>query len=240
MTKRIRSYVSSIEGRWGRTYFIKDDEYVGKSLKNYGEYNPDETEFLLNLAYSYGGTVLDIGANIGVMSQALAREGFDVIAFEPQKAVFDILKLNCPMIPCYNVALGATNGKTNMPKVEYHKHGNFGGISCGSGEIEVELRTLDSFKFTNIGVIKLDVEGFEEQVLRGAMGTIRDSLPVIYLEADRADKIASLKAFIQSIEYSWEPHQPLLYREKNFFDKKVNVWAPMNYASHNVLCRPIL
>ena len=238
---KIKSYVSSVDGRWGKCYYIKDDEYVGKSLKNYGEYNPDETEFILALAAERGGLILDIGANIGTITQALVHNGYHVAAFEPQKALFDILELNAgDRADLYNVALGEKAGTTRMPKVQYHVRGNFGGISCGSGEIEVPLRTLDSYQFNNVGLIKLDVEGFEEYVLRGGLNTILDSKPWIYLEADRAEKIPYLKHYVTEVlKYSWVEHQPTLYRENNYFGKKVNVWAPMNFASHNVLCKPL-
>ena len=236
---KIRSYVASVEGRWGTCYYIKDDEYVGRSIKNYGEYNPDETEFLLALAAERPDSlVLDIGANIGVMAQALKASGYRVEAFEPQKAVYDILCLNFNGA-AHNCALGASAGTAYMPKQVYHARGNFGGCSLGSGDVAVEVRTLDSFEYADIGVIKLDVEGFEEQVLRGGVETIAHCRPLIYLEADRVEKIPALKAYVAELGYSWEEHKPLLYRHENYFSKHVNVWAPMNYASHNVLCRPL-
>ena len=61
---------STKQTRWGQTHYFDSDLFVGASIHHYGEYNPDETEKILELAVP-GKLVLDIGANIGVISQAL-------------------------------------------------------------------------------------------------------------------------------------------------------------------------
>ena len=87
-------------------------------------------------------------------------------------------------------------------------------------------------------VIKIDVEGFEENVLKGAENTIKKYKPTMYIEDDRVEKSLSLRTYIKSLGYSIEEHKPPLYRANNFFGKKINVWN-MNYVSHNIICRPI-
>ena len=239
----MKKYVKSVEGRWGTCYYIKDDEYVGKSIKNYGEYNPDETEAILALAHSVGKDklILDIGANIGTITQALLTEGFSVETFEPQKEVFDILVANCKGSKNHNVAVGGYCGEVIVPRVDYHKRFNFGSIGVsteGEGD-KVLLVTVDSITFDKpIGLMKIDVEGFEEQVLRGAHGTIMKDRPKIYLEADRKDTLDSLANYLYDVlHYDFREHRPTLYREKNFFNKKKNVWDK-NYASYNWECVP--
>ena len=49
---------------------------------------------------------------------------------------------------------------------------------------EVEARTLDSFNFSNIGVIKIDVEGHEEAVLEGRRDTLRRTQPALIIESE--------------------------------------------------------
>lgn len=229
----------TVEGRWGPVTYFSKDEYVGKSLRYYGEYNPDETEMILSLAQP-GRLCLDIGANCGVMAQALEFMGFECVAFEPQPLVAEVCKKNIGGV-VYNYALGSEPAVAKMPKLRYEDSNNIGGMSIGSasiyGTIDVEVRTLDSFHFENVGFIKLDVEGFEEQVLIGGRETILRDKPVLYVEDDRVQKSASLRKYIESLGYTITEHKPPLYRPENFFNYRNNVWGRM-YASHNLICKP--
>lgn len=242
------------QGRWGEVTFFAKDEYVGRSLYNYGEYNPDETEKILELATIKNGVCLDIGANCGVITQALICDGFIVKAFEPQPEVFKVLEMNIAhsnkfcgyddsLTNAYNCGLGAENTMAVMPKVHYSEKGNFGGMSIGSrslmGTINVLVQTLDSFNFKHIGFIKLDVEGYELQVLQGGTKTILRDKPIMYIEDDRSEKSWELREYIKQLGYSIEEHKPTLYREKNFFGLKKNIWTPHNFASHNLICIPL-
>lgn len=234
--------INTKESRWGPcSYFLKD-EYVGRSIHNYGEYGPDETEKILELAPK-DKLCLDIGANIGVISMALVANGYKVAAFEPQPEVFKLLKKNVGFdADVHNTALGMDTGFVDMPKVYYSAKGNFGGLGIGTkslyGSYQVPIATLDSFGFSNVGFIKIDVEGFEEMVLRGGFETIMRDRPIMYIEDDRMEKRATLREYIKELGYTYTSHQPTLYRENNFFGLKKNIWAPMNYASHNLICLP--
>lgn len=246
----------SVEGRWGKCKFLSKDEYVGRSMYYYGEYNPDETEMILDLAFTdqdLENTVcLDIGANIGVISQALLATGAIVHAFEPQPELFKLLNENCAnaapidtynssRYTIYNTAVGAEEGAASMPKVHYSSKGNFGGLGIGTpsiyGNINVSVITIDSLGLEKVDFIKIDVEGYEYEVLCGMENTIQMYMPIMYIEDDRGDKSRALRQKIMSMGYEIEEHQPTLYRENNFFGLKKNVWDK-NYASHNLICRP--
>ncbi len=232
-----------VNGRWGKCKFLAKDSYVGRSMYYYGEYGPDETEKILTLA---SGVCLDIGANIGVISQALLANGFKVTAFEPQPEIFGLLEENCANVGgdflVHNVAVGAMGGVAEMPKVHYSSKGNFGGLGIGSksiyGNITVPIATIDSYQFTEVGFIKLDVEGYELEVLQGAQKTINRCKPTMYIEDDRAEKSNALRKYITGLGYNIESHTPTLYREENFFELKRNVWDK-NYASYNLICTPV-
>ena len=233
--------INTKKSRWGDcTYFLKD-EYVGRSIHNYGEYGPDETEKILSLAMP-GKLCLDIGANIGVISMALLASGHSVIAFEPQPEVYKLLQKNMGGYgQCYNTALGSDAGMVNMPKVHYSSKGNFGGLGIGMasiyGSYEVPVVTLDSFELSDVGFIKIDVEGYEYDVLCGASELIARDKPIMYIEDDRIPKRTKLRDMIKSLGYTYTTHQPTLYREDNFFGLKKNIWD-RNYASHNLICMP--
>lgn len=237
----------SVDGRWGRATYFAKDEYVGKSLHYYGEYNPDETEKILSLARP-GRTCLDIGANIGVISQALDVNGFHVIAFEPQPEVYKVLQMNFSG-EAHMCAVGASKGTVEMPKMHYSEKGNFGGVSVNTkslyGSYKVPLVSIDFMldpteaickeELVDVGFMKIDVEGFELEVLKGSVDTIRRCRPILYIEDDRTDKSRALRSFIYELGYDIEEHKPALYREENFFGLKRNVWDK-NYASHNLIC----
>jgi len=231
----------SVNGRYGVCKFLAKDEYVGRSMYYYGEYNPDETEKILSLAK---GVCLDIGANIGVISQALLANGFRVHAFEPQPVLAELLAENMRNaggeFTWHNTAVGSETGNVLMPKVQYSSKGNFGGLGIGDtsiyGSITVPIVTIDSFNF-NVGFMKIDVEGYELEVLIGATETISRCKPIMYIEDDRSTKSNELRAYIDSLGYTIEEHKPTLYREENFFGLKKNVWD-RNYASHNLICMP--
>lgn len=230
-------------GRWGPCKFMAKDEYVGRSMYYYGEYNPDETETILSLA---SGTCLDIGANIGVISQALLYAGHRVHAFEPQPEIYKLLVENMNSVggefTHHNAAVGDRAGTAHMPKVHYSAKGNFGGLGIGTpsiyGNITVPVNTIDSMSLRDVGFMKIDVEGYELEVLQGATETINRCKPIMYIEDDRGDKSRALRKYIESLGYTIETHQPTLYRENNFFGLKKNVWD-RNYASHNLICRHV-
>jgi len=229
--------IREVNGRWGLCKYFAKDEYVGRSMHYYGEYNPDETEKILELAT---GRCLDIGANIGCISQALVASGFKVEAFEPQPEVYKLLRANV-RANTHCVALGSVEGTAEMPKVHYSERGNFGGLGCGFrsiyGSYLVPVKTLDSYEFSDVGFIKLDVEGFEREVLLGGRETIRKYKPVLYIEDDRVERSKALREMIAELGYKFVEHKPALYREQNFFGLQRNVWD-QNYASHNLICTP--
>lgn len=235
---KYRPHIQSVEGRYGECSYFRNDEYVGKSVFQYGEFSPDECEYIVQLANENPGLVLDIGANIGCVSQALLAAGHSVVAFEPQPAVHELLVMNCPKALCLNVALGASNGTTRMPLLDYSAKGNFGGISVGAGTLNIPMVTLDSYCYENVGLIKIDVEGYEEEVLRGAAETITRCKPRIYLEADRPEKLTSLAMYLASIGYRYSRHEPLLFRPDNYFGNTKRAWS-RNYISANWDCECI-
>ena len=239
MNIKDKSYVQLVNGRYGPCYTFRRDEYLGRSVFSYGEYNKDECEHIVRLANEKKGLVLDIGANIGNISQALISAGHYVIAFEPQPEVFELLKLNCPGARTYNVGLGSLNTIMQIPKLDYSKRGNYGAISIGTGiGLDVEVKTLDSFNFENVSLIKIDVEGFEEEVLLGGELTILNSKPIIYLEADRLEKLPSLAKKLNSMGYKYTPHNPPLFNPDNFFKNRTNIWRK-DFYSLNWECRPV-
>lgn len=236
-----KPYVATVQGRWGTVSYFDKDFYIGQSFAHYGEFSPDETEFVIKLAEKAGKDklVLDIGANIGAIAQALEFSGFTVEGFEPQPEVHELLKMNMKG-KAHNVALASRAGFTTMPNFDYAQVNNYGGISINTasksrGAIKVEVRTLDSYNFQNVGLMKIDVEGFEEEVLRGATETIKRCSPIMYIEDDRVEKSDALHKYLKELGYRFERHNPPLFRPDNFFRKPDNIWD-RQFVSKNLVC----
>ena len=88
---------------------------------------------------------------------------------------------------------------------------NLGHSSISSdGEVEVEVRTLDSYEFEDVTIIKIDVELYEPMVLMGAQQTIRRCRPLICIE-DWTGTYGGLLAGYKLCQQWSELHQTYLY-----------------------------
>jgi len=131
--------------------------------------------------------VVDVGAHIGthtVYFSTLVGERGQVYAFEPQLKIF--LELNANLlanrannVKTFRYALGDKMGRIEMNKSEIE---NEGGTAVGHGGDRADQITLDSLKLNNVSFIKIDVEGYEDHVLDGAVKTITQNKPVILCE----------------------------------------------------------
>ena len=136
--------------------------------------------------------VLDVGANIGLyavpVASMVAKAGGRLLAFEPQRVVFQQLCTNIfsNRIDCvwaFNQAVGAAAGTIDMPTIDYAKAENIGafsldenlqklrGLEAGLDRSRTEpitVVTLDDLEISgSVRAIKIDVEGMEIDVIRG-------------------------------------------------------------------------
>jgi len=170
----------------GSLYMDDADDVIKDELKAGRLWEPLVVGMIIKYAEP-GTTMLDVGAHIGVhtlVMSKLAGPTGRVYAYEPQKKMYRELVHNMRLNGATNVvpmryAAGDTNAIIEMnPPTE----GNEGGTSVGEGGDQAELRTIDSFGFRNVSLIKIDVESQEDQVLDGARETIISSKPVILVE----------------------------------------------------------
>ncbi len=122
---------------------------------------------------------VDVGGHVGFMANDMAKFFEHVYSFEPQPDNFACLEQNkVENVTAYNVALGARDGKAGLFNPSEH---NSGGWVMGEGD-SVEVRMLDSFNLQHVGLIKIDVQGNEMGVLRGAVETLRRWKPAVMVE----------------------------------------------------------
>lgn len=218
--------------------FNYHDMYIGRSLDVYGEWTWEEIERTRHYAH---GVVADVGANIGTHTLAYAKTAEKVIAIEPQYIVYQTLMANLALNCIENVlplccACGAKDGSVHMlDDLDYHQENNYGSLPIGNEGALIGMIRLDSLNLSP-DFIKIDVEGYELEVLQGAQETIKRAWPVLYVENDRADRKAALIAFIESLGYSYEWHIPGLYNSDNFNGIKENIFPAVH--SFNMLCLP--
>jgi FkbM family methyltransferase len=221
------------------------DEIVGRSLELYGEFSEGEVEVFRQVVKP-GHVVVEVGANIGAHTIFLAQQVGPkgrVIAFEPQRILFQTLCANLALnsitnVMCYCEAVGDKQGTIIVPSIDYTRACNFGGVAlgaCQQGE-SVPIVPLDTTMLSACDFIKVDVEGMEEQVLRGAAGLISRCKPVLYVENDRPEKSEGLIRYIDSLGYSMHWHVPFYYNQNNFMHNPNDVFQ--QFASFNMLCLP--
>lgn len=170
------------------------------------------------------GTLLDVGAHDGAFTLPFAAlPDSRVLAFEPLPAAFARLRAAvgaAPNVVLHQVALGDASGEATLtlPVVDgvaneqwastakfYAGHG----AHIGEQRFTVPLRRLDEFALTDLTAVKLDAEGAEYEVLRGAAETLRRCRPILSIEIEERHRPGStyaVPAFLDALGYDgfWE------------------------------------
>src|SRR5438309_9528254 len=176
--------------------------YVGRSIAIYSEYAPLEAQFLEQL-YGEGDLIIEVGANIGAHTVTLPKRVVPtggVLAFEPQRLMYQVLCANAALnsltnVDCYWAAADSTSGSVVVPDLDVHQRNNFGGVSLIDAQHgrRVPSIVLDEFIFLpRLRLVKIDVEGMEDAVIKGAIELIDKFKPFLYVENDRVDSSMGL------------------------------------------------
>ncbi len=116
-------------------------------------------------------TVLDIGAWCGTWSAEFAPYCKKIYAIEPDQTHFECLLKNLSSfdnIELLDYAIGDIETRVGLTDDDFTQARRI--YSVGN----ILMKTVDSFKFEDVDLIKIDVEGFEMNVLRGAKDTLKD------------------------------------------------------------------
>lgn len=174
-------------GFWFPTYDDHFPRMLDKSVRNDGvaRYQWRARELAVQNCMNKR-VCLDIGSNVGLWSCELVDHFQQVIAFEPVNEFRECFKKNVKKnnYTLHPVALGKFESMIEMNIVHGntgHSHVNTNSIGRGT----IPLKTLDSFDLQNIDMIKIDVEGFEEDILIGAEKTIRTNKPILVIEQQK-------------------------------------------------------
>ena len=169
-----------------------------------------------------GDIVLDIGANVGAHSLPLAKmvgETGHVFAFEPTDFAFDKLKKNLEINPNLKNRVTASkvflnDAESEIPKsvsaswsikasISSHERNQLDmglGMTIENANIMTLDEFIETFNITKLDAIKIDVDGHEVQVLKGAEKTLSALSPVIFIEFSPIHYEGQQSTFIEQVE----------------------------------------
>lgn len=160
-----------------RFHILNTQDSVGRDLFFDGEYEP-ETISLISSLLEAGDVMVDAGANIGAISLPVAKKkAVRIYAFEPGAHIFEILEKNVAINHLGNITpvrLALSDAEKTSEYYESDRvHGWSGMVKIDSFQhYPVQTITLDSFaeknKIDKIKVLKVDVQGWEYFVFKGA------------------------------------------------------------------------
>lgn len=239
-----------VRGRHGCFLYYPADHFLGRAIETYGECCELELGIYRHLL-GEGAVLIEVGANAGYLTVPLARmvgAGGRVVAFEPQPAIHRLLCANValnglPRVDCVHAAVGARQGTIDVPVIDLAQAGNFGAVSLvdparGAATARVPLARLDDAcgELERLDAIKIDVEGMELDVLKGAQGLIERFRPAILPENDRTDRSQALIEHLLALGYRCYWHVAPLFNPQNFFGVTTNIYPAT--GSYNMLCLP--
>lgn len=149
---------------------------------------------------------LDIGGCVGMMAVPLAQHYKSVFTFEISPIIRECLKLNTQNYSNITVVDFGTSNHNGFEKFQKNEFSGLSSIKSNGTEM-LPVRTVDSFKFKRVDLIKIDVEGHEYQTLLGSVNTLKKSKPIVITEihSDRSrynyEKRQEIFQLMNKLEY---------------------------------------
>lgn len=177
---------------------FKNDCGLTDMTRRGGLYESYIFDYIKNNIKTEGTNIIDVGANMGLHTMEFADfvgDNGNVYSFEPQRIVFYQLCGNIILNGYHNVypeniALSNEEGILLMENPNYFSNEtiNIGNSHLnaytGNGNNPVLVKKLDSYNIDNISIIKIDVQGYEPNVLDGSTETINRNKPFIFIEVE--------------------------------------------------------
>ena len=206
--------------------YYENDEYIGKSLSEYGEWSEIEVVLLKQLL-----------------------NGGLVYAIEPQSQNYKLLSENIKDNELKNVkilklAISSNQGEAYMNIFDENLRNNYGDSKIFKNNFEnaekVTVKTLDQLfhddnkEKKSIKLIKCDAQGQELNIILGSKKIIDSYKPILYLENDDLNTSKPLIEKIKDMGYIMFWHLPPLYNPNNFLKNRKNIFPKI--ISCNMLC----
>lgn len=196
-------------------FFPAGDQAVGASLRRHGEFARVELDFLVEMAGG-SGALIDVGANIGAIALPFARTKPDwkVVCIEADRGLHGVLAANALINGLHNTevhhaAAGPERGIVEFPTRSLAEKGNFGTLGFGAptGRTEaVRMLTLDEIAPDDTALVKIDVEGFEPEVLKGAARLLEARKTVWLAEATIQNPKSAAEVIATFLDHGYRVH----------------------------------
>jgi len=179
-----RTEIDGIKFYYSRGNEPQDPHAIGQTREMYQE-----------LDSMFGDTAIDVGAHIGSYTLRMARRFRHVIAFEPNPFNRYILGLNLRLNKNANVQVeeAALSDRQDISPLFLHRGadgtGSLNPLHYGfkyDRTVQVKVKKLDDFDLAKVDVLKIDAEGNELPILKGATETIDRSRPILAIEVHHA------------------------------------------------------
>lgn len=166
-----------------------------------------------------GGVVVDVGACIGDHTLSYANmvgPRGAVYAFEPNRTAYECLRFNMRHVAgvtSLRCALGSSRGR-GFIRASGEQPGNLGAAQFVAGAGDTIMEPLDLFALQRLDFLKIDAEGYEPDILIGAMATIARCRPVMVIEINaplllaRGTIPATIAEFLKANRYTVESADP--------------------------------
>ena len=212
---------------------LKDDQCICRFIRESGRLDHDQNMLpLLKEFIKNGDVVLDIGAFIGdhtIYYSKLVGDNGSVIAFEPNRDSFFCLEHNLKAyknVELINSAIGKEYGFVRTVDVlgnigmNFLIPDNLGGIV---------IYSLNQMEIDRIDFIKIDVEGFELDVLIGGKETINKFKPTMLIEIN--DATLSRQGISRNDIFAW-------LQENNYIYRNIYKNQGLNDSQLDIICTP--
>jgi FkbM family methyltransferase len=206
---------------FGLTFTGPAADVITRHIYRLGAHEPAITRYLLEqVRLGAGDVALDVGANLGwysVLLQRLSVPGARIFSFEPDPRTFELLRANlaandASRVSAFNIALGETQGSAQLRRYKDSNNGRHSLIPGDdiAGSVTVPLDTLAHFWESQalgsapIAFMKVDVEGFEYFVVKGAGGLLRRCARILLEYSPQSLALAGLPsdALVKLLESS--------------------------------------
>lgn len=210
---------------FGPMSIVPTDAKIGAELRRRGCWDLTEIIESIELFDRYKSNdtnvILDIGCNVGAWTLPMARRypNTTILAFDCQEYLIRCLNKTLDLntitnVQSYVMAISDIDKTIKFGSIDYNFGGNFGAFELEPpaqntdfngrplpGKFdELDQRTIDRFNLTNVGLIKIDVEGMELKVIKGALDTLQRCRSVVLFENHKCDYSAVVD-LLNSINY---------------------------------------